>query len=58
MGETTFKGDFMISLCDMTYSVTKSTKNAEKAVEASLKDNAELYKLLEKYDEKLKTESS
>lgn len=36
----------------MTYSVTKSAK--EKAIEGSLKDNAKLYELLEKYDKKVK----
>lgn len=38
----------------MTYSVSKSARDTVKAVEGSLEDNAKLYKLLEKYDEKVK----
>lgn len=40
----------------MTYAVTKPTKEeVKKAIEGDLKDNAKLYKLLERYDEKMKT---
>jgi endonuclease V-like protein UPF0215 family len=39
----------------MTYAVTKPTKEQiKKAIEGNLKDNAKLYKLLERYDEKVK----
>ncbi|MGI0046888.1 MAG: hypothetical protein ACREBB_06850 [Nitrosotalea sp.] len=38
----------------MTYYVSKPARNTSKAVEGSLEDNAKLYKLLEKYDEKMK----
>jgi hypothetical protein len=38
----------------MTYTVSKPSKDAEKAIGGSLKVNAKLYELLEKYDEKIK----
>jgi hypothetical protein len=41
----------------MTYTVSKSTNDTKKAIEGSIKDNAKLYELLEKYDEKVKAES-
>ena len=41
----------------MTDPVSKSAKDTAEAVEGSLEDNAKLYKLLEKYDEKVKAES-
>ena len=41
----------------MTYSVSKSAKDAGRDIEDTLKDNAELYKLLEKYDVRLKADS-
>ena len=40
----------------MTYTVRKSA-DTKKAIEESIKDNAKLYELLEKYDEKVKVES-
>jgi hypothetical protein len=58
MVEATLKEAFMILLFEMTYSATKSARDAEKAIEATLKDNTELYKLLERYDERLKAKSS
>jgi hypothetical protein len=40
----------------MTYAATAPVKDrSRKAVEGTLKDNAKLYELLEKYDEKAKT---
>ena len=39
--------------------MTLSVKSArEKAIEGSLKDNAKLYDLLEKYDKKVKAQDS
>jgi len=60
MGKTTFKEAIVYQTCkDMTYAVTKPTKGqVKKAIEGNLKDNAKLYKLLEKYDEKEKAKTS
>ncbi|MCI0562809.1 MAG: hypothetical protein MN733_30370 [Nitrososphaera sp.] len=42
----------------MTYTATKHAKGqVRKAIQDSLKDNAKLYELLEKYDEKVKTKT-
>ncbi len=41
----------------MTYTVSKAEKDIKKAIEDSLKDNEKLYKLLERYDEKVNTKS-
>lgn len=37
----------------MTYTVSKSPRDVKKAMVGTLKDNAKLYELLEKYDEKI-----
>ncbi len=44
-------------MVQMTYAVSKPARNTKKAIEGSLKDNAELYVILEKYDEKVKPKS-
>ncbi len=42
----------------MTYAVTKRTKGqVKKAIDGTLKDNAKLYELLKKYDERAKTKT-
>ena len=42
----------------MTYTVAKPTKGqVKKAIEATLKENAKLYGLLEKYDETSKAKT-
>jgi hypothetical protein len=42
----------------LTYTVTKPAKGqVRKAIQDNLKDNAKLYELLEKYDEKAKAQA-
>jgi hypothetical protein len=42
----------------MTYPVTKPAKaQVRRAIQGNLKDNAKLYELLEKYDEKVKAKT-
>lgn len=43
----------------MTYAVIKPAKRqVKKAIEGNLKDNAKLYELLKKYDERAKTKTA